>query len=219
MQKGSQQERGQAMDTKNIDSRTADPNVSAPRVEPGAANMTIPRRDLLTGTALVLLGSASGCGPGQPASSGGASWQLRTQFMEDFTKKFIGPPAKIKPPGTPDLWPDPPNSTDPPTRIWPKSGQLRPDIVADYATFANVLMTVGYVKASLPTFPSGSLGDDIVQFLTLQNWPNAKPCIPPDCRLDEMRHDSPSTLRPRPPPRPSGHTRANCPPCTCWRSL
>ena len=70
--------------------------------------MTIPRRDLLTGAALVLLGSASGCGPGQPASSGGASWLLRTQFMEDFTKKFIGPPEKIKPPGTLDLWPDPP---------------------------------------------------------------------------------------------------------------
>ena len=40
-------------------------------------------------------------------------------------------------------------------------------------------MTVGYVKASLPTFPSGSLGDDIVQFLTLKNWPTATPVFPP----------------------------------------
>jgi hypothetical protein len=141
--------------------------------------MTIPRRDLLSGTALVLLGSASGCGPGQPASPGGAGWQLRTQFVADFTKQFIGPPDKIKPPGTLDLWPDPPKSTDPPTRIWPKPNQTRPEIVADYALFANVLMTVGYVKASLPTFPGGSLGDDIVKFLTLQNWPTATPVFPP----------------------------------------
>jgi hypothetical protein len=43
----------------------------------------------------------------------------------------------------------------------------------------NVLMTVGYVKAPAPTFPSGSLGDAIVQFLTLKNWPAAAPDFPP----------------------------------------
>jgi hypothetical protein len=99
--------------------------------------------------------------------------------MEDFTKKFIGDPAKIKPPGTPDTWPDPKNSSDPPTRLWPRPQQTRADIVTEYGMFANVLMTVGYVKASLPTFASGSLGDDIVQFLKLQNWPTATPVFPP----------------------------------------
>jgi len=45
------------------------PDVFAPRAEPGAANKTIPRRDLLTGAALVLVGSASGCHPQPPAAA------------------------------------------------------------------------------------------------------------------------------------------------------
>src|SRR5215469_1671743 len=136
------------MGTNRIDSRRTDPNAaSAPRAEPGTANMTIPRRDLLTGTALVLLGTASGCGKAPPASSGGPGWQLRTQFMADFTNRFIGDSTKIKSPGTADNWPDPDNSTDPTTRIWPKPGQKRPDIVTEFGTFASVLLTVGYVKA------------------------------------------------------------------------
>jgi hypothetical protein len=153
--------------------------VTAPRAELRTTRTIIPRRDLLTGAALVLVGSGSGCGKNQPTSSGGACWQLRTQFMADFTNKFIGDWTKIKPQGTADNWPDPDNVTDPPTRVWPKKTQTQPEIVNDYITFANVLMTVGYVMAPLPTFPSGSLGDDIVQFLKLKSWPAATPVFPP----------------------------------------
>jgi hypothetical protein len=122
--------------------------------------MTIPRRDLLTGAALVLVGSASGCGNGKKP--------LRTKFMADFTAEFIGDPTKIKDPAPPpqlDPWPDP-------SRLWPTSGQKQNEIVADYATFVNVLLTVGYVGAPPPAAPSGSLGDRIGKFLIAQNWPS-----------------------------------------------
>jgi hypothetical protein len=151
-------------------------NASAPRAEPGAANMTILRRDLLAGTALVLLGSASGCGNGKQNSGNANPKPLRTDFMREFTRAFIGDPTKIKdpapPPGT-DPWPDPEptNPPSPPTRLWPKCGQKMNEIVAEYATFVSVLMTVGYVGASPPNFPSGSLGDRIVQFLNTHHWP------------------------------------------------
>jgi hypothetical protein len=165
------------MDTKKLDPRRADPNVSAPRAEPGAANRTIPRRDLLTGTALVLVGSVSGCGKcPAPAPAPGAKL-LRTQFMADFTAAFIGDPTKIKDPapcpGSLDPWPDP-------ARLWPAPGQNRVAIVTDYATFVNVLMTVGYVLAPPPAAPSGSLGDKIAQFLQAQNWPTGT-TFPPEC--------------------------------------
>jgi len=141
--------------------------------------MTIPRRDLLTGAALVLVGSASGCGGGKQQAgtapaAGAAPALLRTQFISDFTAEFIGDPTKILDPGPPpqkDRWPDP-------NRRWPATGQTLPSIVNDYATFVNVLMTVGYVMASPPAAPSGSLGDRIVQFLQTQNWPT-KTTFPP----------------------------------------
>jgi len=150
-------------------------NVSAPRAEPEAANISILRRDLLAGTALVLFG-ASGCGNGTQNSGNANPKALRTNFMKDFTAAFIGDPKKIKDPAPPpakDPWPDPEetNPPSPPTRLWPKCGQKMNDIVADYATFVNVLMTVGYVGAPPPNFPSGSLGDRIVQFLTTYPWP------------------------------------------------
>jgi hypothetical protein len=141
-------------------------NVSAPRAAPGAAHITIPRRDLLAGTALVLVGSISGCGKGTSGSGTGKP-QLRTQFMADFTKAFIGDPTMIKDPGPPpqtDPWPDP-------GRLWPATGQTASSIVTDYATFVNVLMTVGYVLAPPPDAPSGSLGDRIAKFLVAQSWP------------------------------------------------
>ncbi|MGA2710100.1 MAG: hypothetical protein ACLQJ0_04240 [Steroidobacteraceae bacterium] len=150
-------------------------NVAAPRAEPGAANMTIPRRDLLTGAALVLLG-ASGCGNGKQNCGNANSKLLRTDFMKAFTKTFIGDPTTIKDPAPPpatDPWPDP-EPTNPPTpstRVWPKFGQKQNDAITDYATFVNVLLTVGFVGASPPTFPSGSLGDQIVQFLNTYHWP------------------------------------------------
>jgi hypothetical protein len=112
---------------------------------------------------------------------------LRTPFMADFTREFIGDPTKIKdptpPPGT-DPWPDPEptNPPSPPTRLWPVCA-LKPtmsDIVSDYATFVNVLLTVGYVGASpAPPYRSGSLGDRIVKFLAAQNWP-AGTAVPPE---------------------------------------
>jgi hypothetical protein len=129
--------------------------------------MTIPRRELLTGTALVLVGSASGCGKGKQEL-------LRTQFMADFTAAFIGDPTKIKDPGPPgqlDPWPDP-------NRLWPVSGQTRNDIATDYATFVSVLMTVGYVGGIPPAAPSGSLGDRIGKFLIAQNWPGGTKAPP-----------------------------------------
>src|SRR5215831_13678363 len=103
-------------------------NVSAPRAEPGAANTTIPRRDLLTGAALVLVGSASGCvATGGTAGTAGMQNLLRTKFMADFTAKFIGDPTKMKPPSTtPDPWPDP--ESGPSTRIWPRENQKANDV-------------------------------------------------------------------------------------------
>jgi hypothetical protein len=132
------------------------------------------RRDLLAGATLLLLGSASGCGKGKaPTAAPVVSpaiepTLLRTQFIADFTAAFIGDPIKIKDPAPPpaplDPWPDP-------QRLWPAPGQKKIDIVADYATFVNVLMTVGYVKAPPPAAPNGSLGAKIAEFLQAQNWP------------------------------------------------
>jgi hypothetical protein len=161
-------------------------DVSAPRVEPGAANKTIPRRDLLTGAALVLVGSASGCAQKQPPAAstsdsggkqaaaasasdcGGNQKLLRTQFMADFTAEFIGDPTAIKAPGQVDTWPDP-------NRKWPvsKPPQTQLEIAADYATFVKVLMTAGYLIIPLPTPAPGSLEERIGQFIKAKNWPNA----------------------------------------------
>jgi hypothetical protein len=138
--------------------------VIARRAEPGAASLIIPRRGVLTGAALVLAASAGGCNWGKQKL-------LRTQFMADFTATFIGDPTKIKDPAPPpavDSWPDP-------HRIWPAPQQKKPDIVSDYATFVNVLLTVGYELLPLPTFASGTLGDKIVQFLQAKNWPATDP--------------------------------------------
>jgi hypothetical protein len=154
-------------------------NVSAPRAEP---NITIPRRDLLTGAALVLVGSVSGCGGGKH-QAGAAPALLRTQFIADFTAKFIGDPTKIKDPAPPpqtDPWPDPEptNPPSPTTRLWPRNGEGRNDIATDYATFVNVLLTVAYVPGPSPAGPNAALAAEIVQFLQVQKWPNQTP-IPP----------------------------------------
>lgn len=121
--------------------------------------MSILRRDLLTGGALVLLAGASGC-DGQPQ-------KVRTQFMWDFTKQFIGDPGKIKDPapyGNSDTWPDP-------NRLWPTPKENLTDVVTDYLTFVNVLLTVGYVGGSPPGGPNASLAAKIAQFLQQENWP------------------------------------------------
>jgi hypothetical protein len=158
--------------TKEVDATRA---VSAPRTEQGAAKATMGRRDLLTGTALVLMGGASGCTAPAVAPATKPNL-LRTQFMADFTAAFIGDPTKIKDPAPApaplDPWPDP-------HRLWPAPGQKKIDIVADYATFVNVLMTVGYVLAPPPAAPSGSLGARIAQFLQAQNWPTGT-TVPPE---------------------------------------
>jgi hypothetical protein len=168
--------KGRAMATKQLREQRIQ-NVAAPLAEPGAASLIIPRRGLLTGAALVLAGSASGCCGGSGAGAGNQK-PLRTQFMADFTDAFIGPSTKIKdpapPPGT-DPWPDPPNATDPPTRLWPKSTQHKPDIVTDYLTFADVLMTVGYRLQTPPTFSPGTLAAQISDFLKAKDWPAAPP--------------------------------------------
>jgi hypothetical protein len=115
--------------------------------------------------------------------------KLRTQFMWNFTAKFIGDPAKIKDPAPPpqtDPWPDPEpkNPPSPSTRVWPVSGQKMPGILADYATFVNVLMTVGNHGALPPPAP-GSLAAQILQFLNQDpKWPDNTE-VPPKYALEK----------------------------------
>jgi hypothetical protein len=149
--------------------------------------MTIPRRDLLTGSALILAGTVSGCGTGTSTGSGAGSGKcnpqlLRTQFMADFTAAFIGDPTTIKDPAPPpqrDPWPGT-------SRLWPTPTptQTEAQILTDYLTFVNVLMTMGYLLAPPPAAPSGSLGDRIAQFLQAQNWPTST-TFPPEYK-DEL---------------------------------
>jgi len=155
------------------------PNAAeAPRSERGPEHTTIPRRDLLTGAALVFIGSASGCGGssgggGSAGGSGSAAACMKPPsfpFADSFTAEFIGDPTKIKPAGEKDPWPGPD-----PNRKWPASGSFRNDVATEYETFVHVLMSVAYVGGSPPTYPSGSLGARIVQFLQTQNWPNGSP--------------------------------------------
>ena len=165
---------------KNSIQKECNPSASeAPRSERGPAHAIIPRRGLLTGAALVFVGSASGCGGGSGGGSAGGSGSAAAckkppsfQFVDSFTAEFIGDPTKIKSAGEVDPWPDP-------NRKWPESGIFRNDVVTEYATFVNVLMAVAYVGGSPPTYPSGSLGERIVQFLQAQNWPNGAP-VPPE---------------------------------------
>jgi hypothetical protein len=94
--------------------------------------------------------------------------KLRTQFMQNFTREFIGDPDRIKEPGYPDPWPDP-------SRRWPREGQSASDIATDYTTFVNVLLRVGYAESDVA--PDGGLGDQIMRFLREENWPQAEPVI------------------------------------------
>ena len=146
--------------------------------------MIIPRRDLLTGTALVVAGSISGCarapettsatsqaaGP-PPQSAAGAINLLRTPFMADFTAKFIGDPAKMPAPGQLSDWPNP--------RLWPdpNANLGRDAIAAQCGMFGNLLMTFGYVSGPPPAKPSDPLGANIWQFLVDQNWPDGTPGV------------------------------------------
>jgi len=132
--------------------------------------MIIPRRDLLTGSALVLVGSASGgVGNAQPSA---CPPPLRTTFIQEFTRKFIGDPATVQVDG----WPDP-------NRVWPRPKpqprQTQPEVAADCASFVKVLMTVGYVGQS-PN-PASPLESQILQFL--HGWKNGSitgwPATPP----------------------------------------
>jgi hypothetical protein len=98
----------------------------------------------------------------------GSQPKLRTQFMQDFIREFIGDPDTIKEPGYPDPWPDP-------SRKWPIEGQGPSEIAADYTTFVNVLLTVGYAK--LARAQNGALAERVEQFLTRKEWPTAEPNI------------------------------------------
>ena len=151
---------------------------------PQGTAKTMLRRDLLTGSALVLVASVSGCdkappgpspvpAPLPPASPPGAAKLLRTKFMDDFTAKFIGDPTTMPALGDLSTWPDP-------NRIWPDPKAIPPrDVVASqYGTFVNLLMTFGYVSGPPPAKPSDPLGGNIWQFLVDQNWPNGTPRPP-----------------------------------------
>ena len=146
--------------------------------------MTIARRDLLTGTALVLVGENLACGAStDSASTGSASGsvkcphthRLRTDFMRLFTKDFIGKTPDTIKPGCEDHWPDPK-----PNRLWPHAGQTQQSIVDDYVTFVNVLLTVAYLPNVNPTGPNPTLAADIVKWINAnpingKNWPNIPP--------------------------------------------
>ena len=99
--------------------------------------------------------------------------KLRTRFMQDFTREFIGDPDKIKEPGYPDPWPD----GEAAPRRWPREGQSKSEIVADYTTFVNVLLSVGVADAEPAAAPNRALADQIVRFLREKNWPKAEPVI------------------------------------------
>jgi hypothetical protein len=143
------------MATKNPIQEEPIQDVSAPRAEPRAAHMIIARRDLLTGSMLVLVGSAiGGACNAQPRPS-----PVHTTFMDDFTTKFIGDPAKL------DSWPDP-------SRKWPRQGQSKADVAKEYATFVNVLMTVGFVQPHPIPTPHTSLGVSILHYLQSYPWPS-----------------------------------------------
>lgn len=169
------------MATKNPIQEEPTQNISAPRVEPAAANLIIPRRDLLTGAALLLVGSASGCANSGKTSGGGSCPppSLRTKFMNDFTAKFIGNPANILPPDQPDNWPDQnPGSSVSGSRIWPTPpdrSQAPADIVTDFETFVHLLMTVGFVQQLPVPPPTTPLGTNIMSFLKAEGWPSAPP--------------------------------------------
>jgi hypothetical protein len=79
---------------------------------------------------------------------------LRTPFMAAFTKEFIGQPGSY---------------------LWPKD-QTRDEVVADFQTFANVLLAVGYGRPA-PT-GTGKTGAQILTFLGEQNWPGDPKGIP-----------------------------------------
>jgi hypothetical protein len=139
--------------------------------------MIIPRRDLLTGTALVLVGSASGCAKPPatapappPASAAPAKQPLRTKFIADFTTQFIGDPTTMPAAGELSPWPAP-------NRVWPdpKTSLARDVVVSQFATFVNLLMTFGYVSGPPPAKPSDPLGASIWQFLVDQKWPGTPP--------------------------------------------
>jgi len=169
-------------------------NASASQTGPGAARLAIPRRDLLTGAALVLAASASGCGsklaPAGSASSGGSNpgsgsassggpckhtHLLRTPFMDAFTDHFIGDPTKIKQQGCDDPWPDPDTGATN-QRHWPNKGQGTNDILGDYVTFVNVLHTVAYAPMANITNPNPTLAAAIKDYLVnQQHWPNGIP--------------------------------------------
>jgi len=158
-------------------------NVSTPQSEPAAANVTIPRRDLLTGAALVLIGSASGSNEVLAATCRHPH-KLRTDFMAAFTDKFIGASANIPQPGCDSFWPDlhhPPQPGDPP-RLFPTAGRGTADIVGDYTTFVKVLLTVVTDPGTDPTAPgftpNPALAATIVKFLKDQHWPNGTPPPP-----------------------------------------
>jgi hypothetical protein len=185
IEKAVNKKRGRAMATKKDSIQEERTNqVSALRAAPGAANMTIPRRDVLTGAALVLMGSASvskqvlaGTAPG--GSTCRHPNKLHTDFMDGFTKYFIGDPAQIKQPGCDDPWPGS-------SRKWPPKGQGTKDTVADYATFVKVLLTVATDPATDPTdpnfTPNPTLAAAIVKYLNTQHWPGGTPLppIPPE---------------------------------------
>jgi hypothetical protein len=163
--------------------------------------MTIPRRDLLTGTALILVGEKlargvepSGSNANAPSASTSAGGkcrhpdQLRTDFMKDFTAEFIGDPTKILDPGCDDPWPDPPktNPPTPSTRRWPSPRSGRKQIADEYATFVHVLLSFAFVPGPQPPQPPTNTPNPAMAakiLLFLQNykpkWPNATP-IPPE---------------------------------------
>jgi len=101
--------------------------------------------------------------------------------MDDFTDEFIGDHKTMPQLGCDDPWPDPPNTTDPPTRKWPLKGQGREKVIEDYSTFVNVLLWTAWFPPTVPPppQPNTALAAHIVKFLSDHKWPNGTP-IPPE---------------------------------------
>lgn len=96
--------------------------------------------------------------------------KLRTQFMVDFVNQFIRQ-------GSPDrLLPGPNETKD---WLWPTGNPTTQQIIDDYLSALNVLLTVGHALGAAPAVPVGSLGASIVPFLAAKGWPATTP-VPPD---------------------------------------
>jgi hypothetical protein len=88
------------------------------------------------------------------AKKGTASGVVQTQFMTDFVSTLLG---------TTNNW------------IWPTPGESQTDMIADFGTFTNMLLTAALTLTTPVSGNTQSLSDRIAAFLTAQKWPVTTP--------------------------------------------